>query len=293
MPIHPNPIKVVLIGPGQIGIDLLYKISRSALLECVLVIGKDINGQGIKHAEQMGFKTKAGGIDALIDSNEVYQLAFDATDASFHKHHWDVLNKLGKRVIDLTPSGIGHMIVPTEFSAADMNSKNFNLISCGGQAAIPILADLSREFNTIEYTELITTASSPSVGRATRLNIDEYIYTTEAAIKAFTQIPNVKVMLNISAAFPIAFRVILHVKGIDIDFEKAKTIVLGSVRKVNEYVPGYRLLTLEKLEEDHIYISVEVNGQEDFLPKYAGNLDIINSAAIFTAEKIACLNPDL
>lgn len=190
--------------------------------------------------------------------------------------------------MDLTPSRIGHMVVPTESVPEDFTENNINLISCGGQATIPILSSISREFGGLEYVEIITTASSPSVGRATRINIDEYIHTAERAIKKYTKVPVCKAILNISVAHPpVPFRVAMHVSCKTFELERVKEVVKEAEFRVQAYAGGYRLLTCEKMEEGRLYISVEVEGQGDFIPKYSGNLDIINSSAIVMAENIA------
>lgn len=282
------PLKVALIGPGMIGIDLLYKIKRSNLLKCVLVAGRNPNGKGLTQAKNLGFETTAKGIDGLIRRHDKYDLVFDATDAAAHMIHWARLKELNKKVIDLTPSRIGHMVAPTESVPEDFTKNNINLISCGGQATIPILASISREFGGLEYVEIITTASSPSVGRATRNNIDEYIHTAERAIKKYTKVPVCKAILNISAAHPpVPFRVAMHVCCKNFELDKVREVVKKAESRVQAYAGGYRLLTCEKMSEGRLYISVEVEGQGDFIPQYSGNLDIINSSAIALAEKIA------
>jgi acetaldehyde dehydrogenase len=180
------------------------------------------------------------------------------------------------------------MVVPTESVPEDFTENNINLISCGGQATIPILSSISREFGGLEYVEIITTASSPSVGRATRINIDEYIHTAERAIKKYTKVPVCKAILNISVAHPpVPFRVAMHVSCKTFELERVKEVVKEAEFRVQAYAGGYRLLTCEKMEEGRLYISVEVEGQGDFIPKYSGNLDIINSSAIVMAENIA------
>lgn len=285
-----SSMKVALIGPGQIGLDLLYKIKRSDLLNCTLVAGKNLGGKGLTHASDMGFTVSEKGINALIEAKEMFDLVFDATDANSHKNHWAVLQKMNKKIIDLTPSNIGCMYIPyeTEFSNEYLFNDNINLISCGGQASIPILACLSKQLASIDYVEVITTASSQSAGRAARINIDEYIFTTEAAIKKFAKISDVKVMLNLSAAIPpVPFRVIIHLIGKNFDFGLIEQHLQEVVKSVRRYAPGYKLLTVKKISDSRIYVSVEVQGHGDFLPTYSGNLDIINSAAVFLAEKYA------
>lgn len=283
-------MNVALIGPGQIGIDLLYKIKRSPVLKCVVVAGRNLAGKGLTKAHSMGFNVIANGIDGLVDLKEEYSLVFDATDANSHKAHWEILKELNKKVIDLTPSSVGSMLIPdsVNLSSTILRSGNINLISCGGQATIPILEALSKEYNSIKYIEIITTASSQSVGRATRLNIDEYINTTQAAVRQYTNVQNIKVMLNLSAAVPpVPFRVIMHIIGDNLDIEMIKKVSKKIEQNVQKYAPGYKILTAEKISESHVYLSVEVDGLGDYLPTYSGNLDMINCAAIYMAEKIA------
>ncbi|HET7463524.1 MAG TPA: acetaldehyde dehydrogenase (acetylating) [Longimicrobium sp.] len=282
-------LKVALLGAGYIGTDLLIKIRRSPWLNCTVVAGRNLAGDGLRQARAMGFAVTDGGIDALVnDRRDHYQLVFDATNALAHQTHWDLLRPLGKRVIDLTPSRAGFMVVPTVNGEDAPAHPNVNLISCGGQASIPILHALSRHFRGIRYIELVTTASSPSVGRATRLNLDEYVQTTESAIQAFTGVAQVKSLVNISPAQPPAnFRVALSLLVDGVDPAAVTAVVTRAAAVVRSYAPGYRLCACTVLGGDRVFVTVEVQGRGDLLPTYAGNLDIINDAAVTVAEQHA------
>lgn len=286
------PVKVALLGVGFIGADLLVKIRRSPWLECTLVSARNRESVGMHRAAAMGYATTDGGIDALVERAANFDLVFDATDAVSHKQHWQLLEPLGKKVIDLTPSGIGHMVVPSVNAADALRHINVNLISCGGQIAIPILTQLSRGFSDIRYIELVTTASSPSVGRSTRLNLDEYVQTTESAIRMFTGIKEVKTLVNISPANPPpSFRITMIVLVSNADPSAVKGIVRRTVDRMRSYAPGCRLVTCEVMGGERIFITVELQGRGDLLPKYAGNLDIINDVAIEVAKQYTAARP--
>lgn len=284
-----NPVKVALLGIGLIGADLLVKIHRSKWMQCTLVAGRNRETVGMQRAASLGYPITDGGIDALVEQpQQLYDLVFDATDAVSHIRHWQLLQTLGKKVIDLTPSGIGHMVVPSINAEDSMAHANINLVSCGGQAAIPILTALSRHVVGIHYIEAVTTASSLSIGRSTRLNLDEYIQTTECGIQVFTGVQAVKALVNISPARPPAnFRVAMSVLAPGVDPEAANAIVHRAIEVARSYIPGYRLLTCAVLNRERVFVTVEIQGRGDLLPTYAGNLDIMNAAAVTIAEQYA------
>jgi acetaldehyde dehydrogenase len=279
-------LDVAVLGAGMIGIDLVTKIKRSPLLDCRLVVGRDNQARGLRLATSLGCPTSADGIDALVNAPRPFDIVFDATNAMSHAEHWTRLQPLGTMLVDLTPSRVGHMVVPTVNGADALMRGNVNLISCGGQASIPILHALSQRY-TPDYIEVVTTAASPSVGRATRLNLDEYIATTEDAVRALTGVRNVKAIVNLSPARPPAtFRVAMSVLVPGAVTEPVRELVAAAADEVRIYAPGYRV-TACTVTDERVFIAVEVTATGDRMPRYAGNLDIINSAAVLIAEQHA------
>ncbi len=276
-------LKAAVLGAGLIGVDLLHKIDRSPHLECRLVVGRDSESLGLRRAAAMGLPTTAGGAPALLESRTPFDIVFDASNADSHAEHWHLLEPTGALVVDLTPHNSGTPTVPTVNAAEALMGRHLSLISCGGQAAVPILHALARH-RTPEYVEVVSTGASRSAGRATRLNLDEYIATTQDAIRAFTGAPAVKVLVNVSpAAPPPPFRVTMTVLAADIDPHAVHTLISDAARKVWAFAPGYAVTAVDATA-DRVVVTVEVAAASGRLPAYAGNLDIINAAAINLAE---------
>ncbi len=279
-------LSVAIIGSGVIGMDLLNKISRSPLLNCSLLVGRNKESIGLKVAANLGIKTDIDGIDAILASPKPFDVVFDATNAPSHAKHCELLRPLDTLLIDLTPSHLGKMIVPTVTGSDVINERNVSLISCGGQASIPILHALSRNFQ-INDIEVVSTVASKSVGRATRINIDEYVETTQLALRYFTGVENIKAILNISPADPaIIFRVTIFASIVGANIEQVTSITNQAVESVRSFSSGYSLKGV-KMSEERVSIFLDVVANSDVLPPYAGNLDIINSAAILVAEQYA------
>ncbi|MFL1553166.1 acetaldehyde dehydrogenase (acetylating) [Pseudomonas sp. D47] len=279
-------ISVAVIGTGAIGMDLVSKIYHSSLLNCQLLAGRNKDSAGTRRAAQLGCPTSAGGIDAILAASEPFDVVFDATNAMSHAKHWELLRPLGTLLIDLTPSHLGKMIVPTVTGIDVLTERNVSLISCGGQASIPILHALSRHFR-INDIEVVATVASDILGRATRINIDEYVETTQLALSTFTGVANTKAILNISPAVPPAmFRVTIFASIPGVTTEQITPVVTDAVEAVRGFSAGYSLTTL-KVTEGRVSISLEVIASSNVLPEYAGNLDLINSAAIMVAEQYA------
>ncbi|GCE00803.1 acetaldehyde dehydrogenase (acetylating) [Embleya hyalina] len=279
-----RPLTVAVLGAGLIGVDLVTKIRRSPLLECRLVVARDDQARGLRMAAALGCRTSSKGIDALLDSSEPYDIVFDATNAMSHAEHWALLQPTGTRMIDLTPSMIGTMVAPTVNGAEAGRHANVNLISCGGQAALPVLHRLAREISA-EYIEVVTTAASRSVGRATRMNLDEYIETTRAAVTRFTGVADSKVMVNLSPAQPPSpFRVAISLLAPAADPERVSVLVEEAAVAMRRFVPGYRIKVCS-VADGVVFVAVEVEATGDRIPHYAGNLDIINAAAVHVAER--------
>ena len=278
-------INVAIIGTGKIGIDLLFKIRRSEVLTCVLVSGRSANSDGLKIAQELGVPTSIHGIDAVLECGNI-DIIFDATSAAAHIKHWQLIEKTGIGMIDMTPSKLGKSIVPAVNILEAKVLQHINMISCGGQSSIPIINAVSGVVNEIEYVELVSSISSKSAGAATRVNLDEYIDNTELAILEFSKAKRSKVILILNPAEPpvnmqtsISFQI--QNPPMDLIIEAVRE----RVEAVREYVPGYELLFEPKqVDDNRVVVMLKVEGAGDYLPKYAGNLDIINCAAVAVAE---------
>lgn len=281
-------LKVAILGSGNIGTDLLIKILRSPFLESTLFIGRNLASRGMSKAISLGVKVSDLSIDAIIKDPDCCDLVFDATSAISHKYHAPILDKLGKMVIDLTPSGIGKICVPAINLKECLSCKNINVVTCGGQASIPLVYVISKMIKNVEYIEIISAIASRSAGGATRVNIDEYIETTEKAIRYFSGYEKTKTILILNPAQPcINMQTTIFAKAKNPDIEKLRPSVEDIVRKIQTYVPGYQLIVPPTVESDRIVVMVKVEGLGDYLPSYAGNLDIINCAAVAIAEEYA------
>lgn len=286
-------IKCALIGPGNIGTDLLYKLQRSPVLEPVWMVGIDPTSEGLARAKQMGLKVTADGVDGLLPHviEDEIKIAFDATSAYVHAENSRKLNELGVQMIDLTPAAIGPFCVPPVnlndlLDAGEL--PNVNMVTCGGQATIPMVAAISR-VQTVEYAEIIATVSTKSVGPGTRKNIDEFTRTTAGAIEKVGKAKQGKAIIIINPAEPpLIMRDTVHclVEG-EPDQEKITQSVHDMMKEVQKYVPGYTLVNGPIFDGNRVSIFLQVEGLGDYLPKYAGNLDIMTAAAARTAEMFA------
>lgn len=284
-------VKVGIIGTGNIGTDLLIKIQRSKLLECGIFAGKNPNSEGIKRAKRLGVRTSFNSIDAIVNNPDTCQIVFDATSANAHFKHAPILKKLGKFTIDMTPSRMGKMCVPIINMGKCLKADNVNMISCGGQDTTPIVKTIMDVHPETNYVEIVAHIASKSAGMGTRDNIDEYTQTTCDGIRLFTHVPKAKAIIILNPSEP---PIIMHntifaqIKNPNLNLLKSK--IIDTVGKIKKYVPGYRLTLGPIYENGRVTIMNEVVGRGDFLPKYAGNLDIINCAAIEVAEKYARKN---
>lgn len=278
-------LRVAVLGAGLIGIDLVDRIRRSRLLKLALVAGRDRDSLGLRRAAETGHPTTAGGIRAVVAAGP-FDVVFDATSAESHAEHWAALRPTGATLIDLTPAGLGTVVVPGVSSDPSAAHRHLNLVSCGGQAAIPVLHAVSRRC-TPTYIEVVSTAASVSAGRATRLNLDQYIATTSAAIRTFTGTRDAKVMVNLSPARPAPmFRVAMTVLADDIRPAPVRTSVETAARAVRDYTPGFKVTSLA-VASGRVSVVVEVTASGGRLPRYAGSVDIINAAAVLLAEQSA------
>lgn len=280
-------MKVAILGSGLIGTDLLVKIMRSHYLECSLFIGRNAQSNGMSKALNLGVPISDRSIQAIVDNPGVCDLVFDATSALHHKVHAPILEKLGKIAVDLTPAQVGKMCVPGVNLPECLALNNVNMVTCGGQASIP-LAYVVGQLHDIDYIEVVSTIASRSAGPATRANIDEYVETTEKGLKLFSRARQTKVMLICNPAQPcINMQTTVCVKVQKPNLEQLRREIDQMVAKIQTYVPGYKLEVPPIVENERIMMMVRVTGLGDYLPTYAGNLDIINCAALATAEEYA------
>ena len=281
-------LRVAIIGSGNIGTDLLVKILRSPVLECSIFIGRNLNSVGLAKASSLGVRISDQSIQAIVREPDCCDLVFDATSAIQHLAHWPILEKLGKVVIDMTPAKIGAFCVPAVNLAEVSGTQNINMITCGGQASIPLAWAITKAHGEVDYIEIVSSIASRSAGPATRVNIDEYIETTEAALMKFTGCKKAKAILVLNPAQPcIEMQTSVFAKVKIPNLEKLNAELSNVISRIQTYVPGYRLVVPPVFENNRIAVMVRVQGLGDYLPKYAGNLDIINCAAIATAEEVA------
>ena len=285
-------IKCALIGPGNIGTDLLAKLQRSPVLEPVWMVGIDPESDGLKRAREMGIKTTHEGVDGLIPhmKQDGVQIVFDATSAYVHAENSRKVNAQGALMIDLTPAAIGPYCVPPvnlkeHVGKAEMN---VNMVTCGGQATIPMVAAVSR-VQPVSYGEIVATVSSRSAGPGTRKNIDEFTRTTAGAIERVGGAKKGKAIIIINPADPpLIMRDTVHCL---VEGEPDRAAITQSIHdmlaEVQKYVPGYKLVNGPVFDGNRVSVFLEVEGLGDYLPKYAGNLDIMTAAAARTAEMFA------
>lgn len=281
-------LRVAILGSGNIGTDLLVKCLRSPYLECTMFAGRSFTSPGIVKASGLGVHISDRGIDAIASNPDCCDLVFDCTSASDAKRHWPLLERLGKKVIDLTPAKIGAMCVPAVNLQECLGSQNVNMVTCGGQASIPLAHKIGIIHPDTEYIEIVSSIASRSAGPATRLNIDEYIETTEGAVQVFSGCRRAKAILILNPATPcIDMQTTISAKIEKPDMERLTEDITEIVTHVQKYVPGYQLILPPTYEGGRVVTMVKVRGLGDYLPMFAGNLDIIDCAAIAAAEAFA------
>ncbi|AUH68845.1 MULTISPECIES: acetaldehyde dehydrogenase (acetylating) [Gordonia] len=307
--------KVAIIGSGNIGTDLMIKVLRTAKhLEMGAMVGIDPDSDGLARAQRLGVPTTHEGVEGLVamPNFDEIEIVFDATSAKAHEHNASILQPLGKRLIDLTPAAIGPYVVPAVNIGDHLDAQNVNMVTCGGQATIPIVAAVSR-VAPVAYAEIVASIASKSAGPGTRANIDEFTETTSAAIEQVGGARNGKAIIILNPAEPpliMRDTVYALVDAPDLDTqERIRNSVEKMVADVSAYVPGYRLKqkvqinpiaegspvqTLMTQEPEsapthQVSVFLEVEGAAHYLPAYAGNLDIMTSAGLQYAERIAAL----
>lgn len=299
-------LKVAIIGPGNIGTDLMIKVMRNSQhLEMGAMVGVDPTSEGLQRAARLGVATTAQGLDGLLalDIFPDIDIVFDATSAGAHARHNEVLQQHGVQVIDLTPAAIGPYVIPAINLEAE-NASNMNMVTCGGQATIPIVAAVSRVAK-VYYGEIVASISSKSAGPGTRANIDEFTETTRAAIEKLGGAQRGKAIIVLNPAEPpLIMRDTVFVLSEPADQAAVERSIEQMVASVQAYVPGYRLkqrvqfdvvppeapLNIPGLGLRHglkTSVFLEVEGAAHYLPAYAGNLDIMTSAALACADMMA------
>ncbi|GKV65274.1 MULTISPECIES: acetaldehyde dehydrogenase (acetylating) [unclassified Sporosarcina] len=281
-------IKAAIIGSGNIGTDLMYKLERSDVIELTAVIGIEPESDGLKRAKERGYQTFSTGIQAITDNPEMADIVFDATSAKAHLHHAEVLKSLGKLAIDLTPAAIGPFFSPAVSNGENAGElDNVNMITCGGQATIPIVNAINKVAD-VTYGEIVATISSLSAGPGTRANIDEFTITTRRGIEEVGGADKGKALIILNPADPpILMRDTIYCEVKNMDEKAIQESIENMVAKVKEYVPGYRLKQAPLFEGNVVTVFVEVEGAGDYFPEYAGNLDIMTAAATRVAEDFA------
>ncbi|MBT6916497.1 MAG: acetaldehyde dehydrogenase (acetylating) [Flavobacteriales bacterium] len=302
-------MKVAIIGSGNIGTDLMIKVIRTSdVLEMAVMVGIDPDSDGLARAKRMGVATTHEGVDGLIAMPEFtdVEIAFDATSAKAHLYNYDKIKPFGKRMIDLTPAAVGPYLIPPVNFDANIDFDNLNMVTCGGQATIPMVAAVSRVAN-VHYGEIVASISSKSAGPGTRANIDEFTETTAEAIEKVGGATRGKAIIILNPAEPpLVMRDTVFTLSENADREAIRDSIHKMVAEVQKYVPGYELhqeVQFEDIPEDkpvfiegvgHVSglktsVFLKVLGAGHYLPEYAGNLDIMTSAAKSVGERLASL----
>jgi len=293
-------LPVAIIGSGNIGTDLMYKIERSDLLDLVAVIGIDPNSDGLARAKARGYEAPHNGIDWVAENPDAVKLVFDATSAYVHRKHDEVFERLGIIGVDLTPAAIGPKVIPSVNLMEHLDKRNVNMVTCGGQATTPMVFAVRRAIDHLPYAEMVSTVSSKSAGPGTRQNIDEFTRTTATALEEIggATIGKAIIILN-PAEPPILMRnTVFAALPEGSDHDAVIESVYEMEKAVAEFVPGYRLKNRPVIEEGPFHtpggvvphravVLLEVEGAGDYLPTYAGNLDIMTAAAVRVGEAIA------
>jgi acetaldehyde dehydrogenase len=299
-------VKVAIIGSGNIGADLMIKILRtSKLLEMSVLVGIDPDSDGLARARRMGIAATHGGIDEFVRMPEFgdVRIVFDATSAKAHLRHSEILRAHGKQVVDLTPASLGPYVVPVVNASAHLDAPNLSMVSCGGQATVPVVAAVHRVAK-VHYAEIVSSIASKSAGPGTRANIDEFTETTSRSLETVGGAAKGKAIIVLNPAEPpLIMRNTVFCLSEEADTAAIARSIDRMVAEVQQYVPGYRLKQAVQFDpagpevlravpgsnDNAMRTSVflEVEGAAHYLPAYAGNLDIMTSAALKTGERLA------
>ena len=289
-------LTAAIVGPGNIGTDLMYKLLRSEVIEPRWMIGVDPTSEGLRLAADRGLEASYEGVDWLLKQDELPDLIFEATSAYVHREYAPRYAEAGIRAVDLTPAAVGPAVIPPVNGQEHLGAPNVNMITCGGQATIPMVAAVARAA-TVSYAEIVASVSSVSAGPGTRANIDEFTRTTSRGVEEIGGAQRGKAIIILNPADPpmIMRDTIFCAVPPDADRDAIVQSVVAMERAVQEYVPGYRLLQEPQVDDPSpatqgqtkVSIFVEVEGAGDYLPPYAGNLDIMTAAATQVGESIA------
>lgn len=279
------PLRAAIVGSGNIGTDLMYKLLRHGNFEVALVAGIDPNSEGLSLAKEAGVETSADGVEAVFRAGKI-DVVFEATSAKVHALNAPRYEAAGIVAIDLTPAKVGPCVVPAVNLGENKTATNYNLISCAAQATVPIIHAVSR-VHPVSYAEIVATVSSKSIGPGTRQNIEEFTHTTGSALADVGGASRGKSIIIVNPANPpvLMRNTVYAVVGEKADIDEIRASIHRTVAEVQRYVPGYQLVVEPFLRGDHVMATLEVEGAGDYLPKYAGNLDIITAAAVAVAEQ--------
>jgi acetaldehyde dehydrogenase (acetylating) len=283
-----NRLRVGIIGTGKIGVDLLVKVRRSPWMECVIFSGRNLQSAGMCYAAELGVPVSDQGINAFFEPRYRCDIVFDATSAANHVEHAQVFDGLGILAIDMTPSQIGECCVPALGMKEVLVNKNISMISCGGQSSIPVAQVLAKTIPGVKKIAVKSIVSPNSVGPGTLANLDEYYHNTKAGLKKYTGVSNFDVELFVDEVKPetrMLTSITAYADTADVD--ALHEPLAEMLQNIQAYVPGYKLEAGPVVVDGGIRIDLSVEGLGDYLPKYAGNLDIINCAAIAVAEHYA------
>jgi len=289
-------LTAAIVGPGNIGTDLMYKLMRSDVIEPRWMIGVDPASPGLERAGNEGLIASAEGVDWLLKQDELPDFIFEATSAYVHRAYAPRYAEAGIRAVDLTPAAVGPACIPAVNGDEHADAENVNMITCGGQATIPMVAAVSRA-TPVSYAEIVASVASLSAGPGTRQNIDEFTQTTSRGIETIGGAATGKAIIILNPAEPpmIMRDTIFCAVGADVDRDAISASVHAMVEAVQDYVPGYRLLQEPQFDDPSdatrgatkVSIFIEVEGAGDFLPPYSGNLDIMTAAATRAGEGMA------
>jgi acetaldehyde dehydrogenase (acetylating) len=284
-------LRVAVIGSGNIGTDLLAKVERSPVLEVAGMAGIDPASDGLARAAARGVTTSHEGLAELLERIDGIDLAFDATTARAHAEHAELLAERGIRSVDLTPAALGPAVVPSVNLGEHLDALDVTLVTCGAQATVPIVAALAA-VAAVEYAEIVSTVSARSAGPGTRQNIDEFTQATAEALQTVGGARTGKAIILLNPAEPpILMRNTVYADVPGADPAAVTAAVEEAVAAVAAYVPGYRLKAPPLVDAGLVTVLLEVEGAADYLPRYAGNLDIMTSAAVRVAETYALVSP--